>query len=318
MGRWHAHAARRAGAIVVAVIDPDTSKATRLASRYPNCRAGSDLAAAIDGVDAVHVCTPSSTHTSITRQALTAGRHVLVEKPLAPDAAQTAALLGIAESRGVLLCPVHQFLFQRGVRRAFARAGMIGPLRHVDVTICSAGAESEDGAGRHRVAGEIMAHPLALIERLLPGRTAAGTWMVRSPKPGELRALGELGDVTVAVMVSTAGRPTVNLMTLVGERGTIHVDLFHGFATVRRGAVSRARKAWQPFGDSLAISAAAGFNLMIRALTGEPAYPGLRTLIARFYLATTGQGPVPIGPAETLAVASALERLTAVRGRGGD
>ena len=316
MGRWHAHAAGHAGARVAAVVDPDRSRADRLAARHRGCRVFVELREALDDVDIVHVCTPSPTHVSVAAQALAARRHVLVEKPLAPTADETADLLAIAESQGVLLCPVYQFLFQDGVQTALTGRSAIGPLRHADVTICSAGAEGLEDTARERVALEILLHPLSLFERLLPGALAELDWSIGYPAIGEIRALGRAGDVTVSILVSMSGRPTMNRMQLIGTTGSTHVDMFHGFAVTQDGAVSRARKLDQPFVFAARLAGGAAANLVRRVWRSEPAYPGLRGLVERFYDAATRGGPNPISPAETFAVARAYDRLRFREGHG--
>ena len=118
MGRWHAHAIERAGGTVVAVIDADVGRGETLARRV----AGKPMVVSDVGyllskhpIDVVHVCTPIESHESVTGAALSAGAHVLVEKPLAPDCAAVQRLHARAAEQGVLLCPVHQFLFQPGI-----------------------------------------------------------------------------------------------------------------------------------------------------------------------------------------------------------
>jgi hypothetical protein len=106
-----------------------------------------------------------------------------------------------------------------------------------------------------------------------------------------------------------SGRPTRNEMRLVARGGTIHLDFFHGFAFVEPGRSSRAHKIAHPFSLSALRTGSAAANLARRALRREPAYPGLRELIGRFYGAVRTGGPSPIGPGDALAVARARDRL---------
>ena len=111
MGRWHAHAAQRLGAQVRVVVDPDRAAGATLASRHPGCRAVTDLADALLEVDIVHVCSPAETHQVLAAQALGAGRHTLVEKPLSASVADTTALFEVAAAQQVWRCPVQLFPF---------------------------------------------------------------------------------------------------------------------------------------------------------------------------------------------------------------
>jgi predicted dehydrogenase len=311
MGRWHADAIARAGGAVAVVADPDARRAAALAARSAGARSVATLAEALagGGIDVVHVCTPLDTHEPLARAALEQGAHVLVEKPLAPTADATAGLLRLAAERGRLLCPVHQFLFQQGVLRAQEALGALGPLLHADAVACSVGADGLGDAALDRVAAEILPHPLALLARLVPEPLPAARWHVQHPAAGEVRATAGFGAVSASILVSMRGRPTANALRLTAARGTVHVDLFHGFCVAETGAVSRARKVAHPFALSGGTMAAAAANLLARAATGEVAYPGLRELVRRFYAAARDGEASPITGAEAMDVAAARDLL---------
>jgi predicted dehydrogenase len=308
MGRWHAEAAARAGAQVSVVADRDLARARALAARFGRCDAVTDVGTAMATADVLHVCTPLASHVAIATAALEARRHVFLEKPVAPTADETARLLAVASTHGALLCPAHQFIFQQGVQTALRRLPEIGALRHIDFTICSAGA-AHGAAPPDVVAAEVLPHPLSLLARFIESEVSTLDWSIRQPLPGELRALTTAGDVSVSVTVSMEGRPTVNRATLTGTAGTIELDLFHGYAVIAGGDVSRARKVAAPFVRSLSLGAAAAANLTRRAWTRQPAYPGLWELVDAFYGAVRRGGPSPIPAAETLDVARGCERL---------
>jgi hypothetical protein len=159
------------------------------------------------------------------------------------------------------------------------------------------------------VAFEILPHPLALICRLVSTEVDAITWHVRRPRDGELRADGVLADVAVSILISTHGRPTTNSLRLIAERGTARIDLFHGFGTIAAGTATRGAKITRPFLSAGATVSAATTNLARRGLRRESAYPGLRELVRRFYLAAADGSASPISPEETLAVATAGDRI---------
>jgi predicted dehydrogenase len=314
MGRWHGHAVARAGGRVAAVVDSDERAAVALARRHRGASAGTRLDEALRAVDVVHVCTPAGTHPDVAEQAIAAGCHVLVEKPLADDAAETSRLLALADASGVLLCPVHQFVFQRGVQAAVRKRGALAPILHVQITICSAGAATLDPAARDRVAWEVLPHALSLLVRLDPGEWT--DWRVLKPGTGELRVMGvaarrgqrELGT-SAGIIVSMAGRPPRNELLVIGAGGAVEVDLFHGFSVFEPPQVSRWRKASRPFVRAARGLLGAGGNLARRAIEREMAYPGLTELVHRFQAAAAGLGPPPVSAAETLAVARQLDAI---------
>jgi predicted dehydrogenase len=311
MGRWHAATAHRAGAVITHVIDPDARRAGGLARRF---RADvSDLSAVQRGrVDVVHVCTPLATHATITRGVLRAGVAALVEKPLARSAAETDALLADAEASGVLLCPVHQFPFQDGAARVLGALERLGAVLHLDAEACSAG-------GLHRAPGElgdivadILPHPLSLLAHVVPQPLHTLPWEVTRPGAGEFRATARAGATTIGLLISMGGRPTRNTFRIVGTRGTAHLDLFHGFATVEADGISRTHKIVHPFTHAGATLAAAAANLARRTVRWEPAYPGLRGLVRAMHRAVSTGGPAPITPAEIRDIALTRDRLLAV------
>ena len=311
MGRWHAEALIRAGVRLVGVADRDLVRARSLAHRHHGCAVGESLGELLTrtSADLVSVCTPTHSHLTLIGESLAAGLHVLAEKPLAEDAPATATLLRVAASQGCLLCPVHQFVYQRGVQAAASALPALGSVRHVEFLACSAGAEGSGDAARRQIAADILPHPLALLARLVPGALADLRWRTIETDAGELCVFKEAGQATVALRISMGGRPTRNELRIIGDNGTIRVDLFHGFSVRQGGAVSRSRKIAGPFSESTRTLLAAAGNLARRVLDREPAYPGLRELVARFAHAVRNGGPAPISPEETLAVAAARDAI---------
>jgi predicted dehydrogenase len=312
MGYWHAAALARLGIRVAAVIDPQADRARMLLRLHPSARVHGDLQEFLARQDAeiLHLCTPAGVHAEQTRQALVAGIHVLVEKPVGANAAQTAELLELAAQSGRQLCPVHQFPFQAGVLRLSRVLDQLGPIRHVDFQACSAGGEFRNAAERDVIAADILPHPLSLLVRLLPRPVVDSmTWMSAALAGGEIRALGCGQTTTVDILVSMAGRPTRNIMTVTCERGSAHLDLFHGFMTIERGNVSRLTKAARPFALAVRTFASATANLGARAWRREPAYPGLRELIRRYHAAIERGTALPIPAVETLMVAEIRDRI---------
>ncbi len=312
MGRWHADAIAQIGGAVAWVIDPDPVAGAALAARHPGARtAGALEAAALDDIDLAHLCTPAPTHVALATALMDAGAHVLVEKPFAPDAAATRQLLDAAAERRVLACPVHQYLFQRGTVRAGRALERLGALLHVDMVACSAGADGATGITPAQLAGEVVPHALSLLHRFAGDGVGVGecAWAMHAPEPGEVRATTVLGHASVSLLVSARGRPTVNSARLIAEDGTVHLDLFHGFAVVERGGVSRRRKLTRPFAVSSRTFGAATVNLARRAARSEPAYPGLRALVERFHRAVRDGGASPISPHAALEVARGRDHL---------
>jgi predicted dehydrogenase len=309
MGRWHAHACRRAGGRVVAIIDVDVDAAQRLAAASGSAACAialQSLPPSLD-LDIVHVCTPGETHVEQVRAALSRGWPAIVEKPLAPTARQTEELLDEARRLGRWVMPVHQIVFQDGVRRAI-RWTSGGPIRAVDYRACSAGAEAMPGRADD-IVGDILPHGLALIDLVLPGALDTVQWDVHRSGSGELVAAGLAGATAVRLLISMHARPPRHEVTLFADDHTVTADLFHGFAWREPGGTSRFWKIARPFATAAASAGSAAANLGRRALSREPAYPGLTALVREAYSALDAPMRRVPDDRHTLAVARARDLI---------
>lgn len=123
---------------LVAVAEPDRA-ATQRAGIVAPVVATHRVLLAEHRVDAVLVCTPPATHEAIAIDALSAGKHVLCEKPLAPDASATRRMLGAARAADRQLVMASKFRHVADVRKAreLVQAGALGaPVLYQNV-FCS-------------------------------------------------------------------------------------------------------------------------------------------------------------------------------------
>src|SRR3989449_1286808 len=103
LGQHHARVfAELAGARLVGVADVDRARAIAIAGRH-GCRAVTDYHELLSDVEAVSVVTPTLLHHVIARACLAAGRHVLVEKPLAATVEEARDLVAAASDHDVTL-----------------------------------------------------------------------------------------------------------------------------------------------------------------------------------------------------------------------
>lgn len=305
MGRWHAAAVRHAGGRVAAIVDPDTARGSTLARRHSGASSFGALEPALEAIGAgvVHLCSPRESHAPLALTALRGGCHVLIEKPFAGRHEDALEVLSVAESVGRLASPVHQFLYQPGALHAAAVVRDLGTLLHLEAEVCSTGAE-HGAAGPDEVALEILPHALSFAARFCSESIDSVPWSHSRSAPGELTVRATVGPTMVSARLSMRGRPPVNGIRLVAERGTIHLDLFHGFAIVDRSGSSRLMKVARPAYFSARLALAASGSLARRVLQRETAYPGLRELVRRFYAAAATGATSPISPEETRAVSS--------------
>ncbi len=311
MGEMHARAAQHCGATVVAIADRDTARARALSEEIKTQRQVFDPVEvlSLQDVNAIHICTPPHEHFEMCERALLANRSVLCEKPIAPTAADARKLTALAAERGVIVCPVHQFPFQHGVHRAVDSLKVIGPVVHLSAEMCTAGADKRDDEGMQLLALDIVTHALSLFRTFGVSALETVDWSVVSPRHGEMLLSGASGEVGLSALISTRGRPTSNVFRVIGANGTATIDLYHGFAVVEEGKVSRARKAARPFTSSAATFGAAAANGLMRAFAAETAFPGLRDLVGVFYDAVEKKRSAPISSGEMIDIAAARDRI---------
>jgi predicted dehydrogenase len=136
------------GAEVAAVCDARADRLTSITDRYPAIRGVQDLDEVLedDTIDAVVVATPVSTHHALAEQALLAGKHVFVEKPLAASGAEAASLVETAAREGLVLMPGHTFLYSPPVDtiRGLIAAGELGDIYFVSSSRVNLGLHQAD------------------------------------------------------------------------------------------------------------------------------------------------------------------------------
>jgi predicted dehydrogenase len=171
LGYWGPNLARNfddlPGAKLAWLSDRDETRLERYAARFPHARATTrfeDLLAD-DGLAAVAIATPVVTHFDLARQALLAGKHVFVEKPLALSSDLAAKLVALAEERNLVLMPGHLLLYHPGVTKLkeLVESGELGRL------LCIYGNRQNLGQIRRdeNVLWSLGAHDLSVILHLV-------------------------------------------------------------------------------------------------------------------------------------------------------
>jgi predicted dehydrogenase len=131
IGAVHVEALRRLGVEVIGVCasTPERAEAKGLAPAYES------YAALLDDsrVDVVHVTTPNHLHHAQVRDALAAGKHVVCEKPLATTSAESAELLELATTSGLVHCTNFNLRFYPIAHqaRALVASGELGEVWNV-------------------------------------------------------------------------------------------------------------------------------------------------------------------------------------------
>jgi predicted dehydrogenase len=152
VGYWGSKLARNideaSGCRLAAVCDPDPVRLFTSAGRYRDAAQFGQLDELLtsDEVDAVVLATPASLHAAHVRAALDAGKHVLVEKPLALSVHDCDELVECAEASGLTLMVGHTFVYSEPVRflRRLIQTGDLGRVLYAYALRLNLGVIRED------------------------------------------------------------------------------------------------------------------------------------------------------------------------------
>lgn len=171
-GYWGPNLVRNAqatpGLRVEYLCDLDQDRARRVLGGYSTVRVtGSVLDVLADpDVQAVAVATPAGTHYDVASAALEAGKHVLVEKPLAASFAEGTKLVALAAERGLVLMLDHTYCYTPAVQRlrTLVRSGQLGELQYIDSVRINLGLVQSD----IDVLWDLAPHDLSILDSILP------------------------------------------------------------------------------------------------------------------------------------------------------
>jgi predicted dehydrogenase len=170
-GYWGPNIARNIAASARAtlrwVCDIDASRAEAVSSRWGG-RATSSVDEVLGDpqVDVAVIATPPSTHAELGLLCIEAGKHLLVEKPLASTAAAAERLVTAARERGVVLMCDHTYCYSPAVTRIreLVHDGSIGRIRYFDSMRINLGLVQRDVD----VFWDLGVHDLSILDFVLP------------------------------------------------------------------------------------------------------------------------------------------------------
>jgi predicted dehydrogenase len=150
------------------VCDLDEDRARGVAERFSNTRVTRNLDEVLndDEVAAVAVATPAASHLEVARAAMSAGKHVLIEKPLAASYSDARALVEEAERRQLTLMCDHTYCYTPAVTkiREVIHTGVLGDVQYVDSVRVNLGLVRRD----IDVLWDLAPHDLSILDFILP------------------------------------------------------------------------------------------------------------------------------------------------------
>jgi predicted dehydrogenase len=152
---------------VVACSDLSRDRLNKIAKRYPGTKCTQDYEELLSDpeVDAVVIATPVSTHYPIAKAALEAGKHVMIEKPLADSAENALALVELSRRVNRILMVDHTFIYTSAVRkiRELIDSGELGDILYFDSVRINLGLFQKD----INVIWDLAPHDLSIMDHLL-------------------------------------------------------------------------------------------------------------------------------------------------------
>ncbi|MQA14208.1 MAG: gfo/Idh/MocA family oxidoreductase [Pseudonocardiaceae bacterium] len=224
-GYWGSKHVRVLGSmpdVEVTVVDGDAGRLREAATTYPSVRTARSQDEVLDEVDAVVVATPPGNHARIALDALRAGRHVLVEKPLATTVEDAQALVRTAAASGTQLMVGHTFEYNAAVwkLKELIDSGELGRILYIDAARLSLGRYQRDC----NVIWDLAPHDISIVSFLLDETPrSTSVWAQRHvghlhADVAYLRLDFERSDTHAFVHVSWLDPCKVRRVTVVGER----------------------------------------------------------------------------------------------------
>ncbi len=231
-GYWGPNLARNVtecpGLALRALCDADPARLKTFKQRHPEARAVADLEQLLvdPEIEAVILATPPQTHHALARQVLEAGRHVLVEKPLATCLSDAHELAQIAQEAERLLMPGHTFVYSPAVNavRELIQGGVVGDVHFITSARMNLGKYHANG-----VLCDLAPHDLSILLHWLGESVvevaASGSSVLRVGVPETaFITLAFAGGQTANVQISWLAPRKVRQMIVVGSQRMVVYD----------------------------------------------------------------------------------------------
>jgi len=329
---------RIAGCEIVGVCDSEPLMARQMFERFPIRAHFSDLAELVAAArpDVVHVTTPPESHFKLARFCLEHGCHVYVEKPFTLHAADAAALIALANSRGLKVTVGHDDQFShvaQRMRRLIASGYLGGTPVHLESHYCYDLGEAYGrvllGDRHHwvrRLPGKllhnIISHGIARIAEYLHGDSVEvitqGFVSRQLRRLGETEIVDELRvlmrddqDTTASFTFSSQLRPTLHQFRVYGPRNSVILDQDHETLLTIPGT------GFKSYGDKFFPPMLMAKQHLANLVTNAKIFlardfhmkSGMKYLIESFYRSVSDGSPVPIPYREILLTANLMDSI---------
>jgi predicted dehydrogenase len=214
------------------VVDPSEPRLEAVRARFPEVRTAHDATDVFRDpeVEAVVIATPTSTHFELAKAALEAGKHVLVEKPLADSAERAVALDELARDVGRTLMVGHIFVYNSAAQAAkkYIANGDLGRVYYLSMVRTNLGPIRVDV----NAAWDLAAHDISLATYWLDAEplsvsAVGGSWINPGIEDAVFATLRYPGEVLVNLHASWLHPRKSRDITVVGDKKMLIFDDVH-------------------------------------------------------------------------------------------
>lgn len=232
-GHWGPHLIRNfndhLSSQVLWVAEMDERRRKGISERFPTTAVTGDVDDILDDsrVDALVVATPTSTHAGIVTAALEAGKHVLVEKPIAYGLEDSLTLCRLADSRDLTLMVGHVFLFNPAFRAAkdYIDRGDLGDIKYISMVRTNLGPVRSDV----NAAWDLASHDISIANYWLDAvpetvNAKGGSWLNQGVEDVVFATMSYPNEVLVHIEASWLNPRKRRLVAAIGSDRMLTVD----------------------------------------------------------------------------------------------
>lgn len=298
---------------LAAICEPRRERLEEVGARFPGAALVDNLDVLLDrdDIDAVVVATGAKTHFDVTRRCLEAGKHVLVEKPLATESADAERLVEMAADAGVILMVGHTFIYNPSVGkiRDYIESGTLGQIYYLYSR------RTNLGPVRHDVNAiwDLAPHDVSVFNHLLGANpswvSATGARLLRNAREDVgFVTLGYPNGVVGNIHVSWADPNKVRELVVVGSQCRVVFDDVNQSEPIRvfdKSVLVPSSETAAPSGD-YPLHIRDGDIISPRIVQSEP----LKNQVRHFLECLATSSPPLTSGKEGAAVVKVMEAIT--------
>jgi predicted dehydrogenase len=209
--------------------DLDQGRLDHMKSLYPGLEVTTNYKDLItrDDIDAIVIATPPDTHHALTLEALEAGKHVFVEKPLTVDSTESAQMIKRAAELGLTLMTGHTFVYTAAVNKVkdYIESGELGDIYYISTSRVNLGLFQEN----INVIWDLAPHDVSILNYVLdamPERVSAVgySYIQKNVEDVAFLTFGYPGGILAHVHVSWLNPNKIRRTTVVGSKKMLVYD----------------------------------------------------------------------------------------------